>query len=231
LSDYIPARDAEFDRFFKFISQYVETKCSGSKPEWNHIPQAARTALSGAYASWSAAFGSTRVPHTPQTTEEKNRTRRAAEQYLRPFVNQYLRFPPVTDNDRDNMGIPNRDTIPSPVPPPSAQAEADITFPGVHLVELSRIRAVGSGASDIRRGSGVRIHFGLRGTPSEIYKYRLSGEPQSGTELPYSVFTRRKKERFDFDGESGNTVYFCLRYENAKGQTGPFGPLLSAVIP
>jgi hypothetical protein len=26
-------------------------------------------------------------------------------------------------------------------------------------------------------------------------------------------------------------VYFCLRYENPKGQTGPFGPILKAVIP
>jgi hypothetical protein len=45
------------------------------------------------------------------------------------------------------------------------------------------------------------------------------------------AFTRRKRERFDFDGESGNTVYFCLRYENSKGEAGPFGPLLSAVVP
>jgi hypothetical protein len=28
-----------------------------------------------------------------------------------------------------------------------------------------------------------------------------------------------------------NTVYFCLRYENSKGEAGPFGPVLSAVIP
>jgi hypothetical protein len=31
--------------------------------------------------------------------------------------------------------------------------------------------------------------------------------------------------------ESGNTVYFCLRYENSEEGQGPFGPMLSAVIP
>jgi hypothetical protein len=39
---------------------------------------------------------------------------------------------------------------------------------------------------------------------------------------------------FDFDGESGKTVYFCLCYENQKGGKkgqGPFGPRLHAVIP
>jgi len=32
------------------------------------------------------------------------------------------------------------------------------------------------------------------------------------------------------DGESGNTVYFCLRYENAKGFGGPFGHIFKTVI-
>jgi hypothetical protein len=30
---------------------------------------------------------------------------------LRAFVNQFLRFPPVTNPDRAEMGIPNHDTI------------------------------------------------------------------------------------------------------------------------
>jgi hypothetical protein len=35
-------------------------------------------------------------------------------------------------------------------------------------------------------------------------------------------------------GDSGKTVYFCLRYENQKGGEegeGPFGPIMSAIIP
>ncbi|MDR3352901.1 MAG: hypothetical protein LBO00_07885 [Zoogloeaceae bacterium] len=31
--------------------------------------------------------------------------------------------------------------------------------------------------------------------------------------------------------ESGKTIYFCVRYENAKGEPGPWGPIFSAVIP
>jgi hypothetical protein len=45
------------------------------------------------------------------------------------------------------------------------------------------------------------------------------------------VFTREKKLLLDLDGESGKTVYLCLRYENSKGEAGPFGPILHAVIP
>ncbi|MDR3131386.1 MAG: hypothetical protein LBU18_07545, partial [Treponema sp.] len=62
----------------------------------------------------------------------------------------------------------------------------------------------------------------------------LSAPPSSGRDLPHSTFTHRRDHLFDFDGESGNTVWFCLHYENAKGGgegEGPFGPLFSAVIP
>ncbi|MDR0473878.1 MAG: hypothetical protein LBH43_09455, partial [Treponema sp.] len=49
--------------------------------------------------------------------------------------------------------------------------------------------------------------------------------------IPGSKFTGKKKMLFDFEGESGNTVYFCLRYESPTGGEEPFGPVLSAVIP
>jgi len=37
--DYIPTTDADFNQFFKNLTQYVNTKCSGTTPEWQHIPK------------------------------------------------------------------------------------------------------------------------------------------------------------------------------------------------
>jgi hypothetical protein len=62
-------------------------------------------------------------------------------------------------------------------------------------------------------------------------KRELMKPPTSGKELPHSRWTRRRRERFSFDGDSGKTVYFCIRYENGKGESGEFGPIFSAVIP
>jgi hypothetical protein len=62
------------------------------------------------------------------------------------------------------------------------------------------------------------------GPPGDVFRFRVTGEPKTGKDLPYSLFTRRKKERFGFDGESGNRVYFCLRYGNAKGDAAAFMP-------
>jgi hypothetical protein len=230
--DYIPDRDPEFDIFFHYLVEYVNQKTGGETPQWTHIPVATLMMLRSMLGRWDITYEPTKGPHTPVETEAKNLSKKEAKKTIRPFVNQYLRFPPVSDMDRTAMGIPNKDTIPTPIPPPQAQPEGDLTFPGVHLVELANIRAVkGSTAPEARSDYGVRIYYGLTGPASDKYRFRLDAEPKTGEDLPYSVFTRRKKQRFDFDGESGYTVYFCLRYENPKGQAGPYGPMLSAVIP
>ena len=218
--NYVPARDADFDGWFTFLNQYVTEKCGAEPPAWNHIPQAPRTELLNACTAWHAGYTLTLKPCTSQERAEKRRLRKAAEQVIRPFVNQYLRYLPVTEEDRDNMGIPNHDSIPTPVPEPENQVEADLVFPGIHLVELQKIRPVSGTAPDNRSDYGVRIYYGLSGEPTETYRFRVTGEPKSGKDLAYSLFTKRKKERFDFDGESGNRVYFSLRYENSKGKAG-----------
>jgi hypothetical protein len=151
--------------------------------------------------------------------------------YMRSFRSQYCRIPPLSGGDWAALGFRFK-APPASIPVPESQAEADLIFPGIHLVELIRIRPVKGGtAPEARSNYGVRIYYGLSGPPSGAFRFRLTGEPKSGRDLPYSLFTRRKKERVDFDGESGNKVYFCLRYENPRGQAGPFGPILSAVIP
>ena len=150
---------------------------------------------------------------------------------MRDIKKRYFLTPPLADSDYVELGLKPPDKNPTPVPAPTAQVEADLTFPGIHMVELKRIRAVGGPPPDDGSGYGVRAFWGFTGPATEKYPFRLTGAPKSGKELPYSQSTRRSKELFDFDGESGNTVYFCLRYENPTGGEGPFGPMLKAVIP
>jgi hypothetical protein len=156
-----------------------------------------------------------------------------SKKVLSRFIQVWFRgFPDiVTPEHLANLGIPPIDNTKSTVPAPDNQVEADLTFPGIHIVELAKIRPVTGTPPDSRSDYGVRIYFGLSGPPSEKYPFRLAQAPKRGEEIPYSVFTKKKNKRFDLEGESGNTVYFCLRYENSKGEAGPFGPILSAVIP
>jgi hypothetical protein len=77
--DYIPARDKDFNDWFKFLNQYVAQKSGGSTPARTHIPQAARTTLADAYAAWYTAYAATIGPHTPVDTEAENNAKTAAK--------------------------------------------------------------------------------------------------------------------------------------------------------
>jgi hypothetical protein len=55
--------------------------------------------------------------------------------------------------------------------------------------------------------------------------------PADPDELRKSFFTKRKKDVIEFEfGESGKTAYFAVQIEN-DGKKGPWGPLVSALIP
>ena len=229
--DYIPRGFAHYNDWFKNLTQYVSAKCSGANPQWDHIPQEARDELDAAYIDWYTYYSLTVKPCTKAARTDRNLARKRSEKVVRQFVKRYLRFPPVTDADRVNMQINNYDTTSTTINDPLGQVSGELRFPGIHMIEVAKIMPVNGPSQDIRSDYGVKIFYGFTGKPTTIYPFRLSEPPQSGNELPYSKFTRKKKAVFNFDGESGNTVYFCLRYENQTGGEGPFGPVLSAVIP
>ncbi|MDR1248073.1 MAG: hypothetical protein LBK63_02110 [Treponema sp.] len=186
---------------------------------------------------WVIACEKLKNPHTAGDVLAKNEAREAGEEELRAFNRQYiLNAREVTDTQRRDIGCPVHDTTHTPVPRPHAEPEADIAYPGKHLLELARIRSVIGTMSDEEEKAefGVRIFWGVLGDPTATDKFRLAAPPVTGNDLPHSTFTHRKKFRFDFEGDSGKTVYFCLRYENEKGGKdgeGPFGPILSAIVP
>jgi hypothetical protein len=54
------------------------------------------------------------------------------------------------------------------------------------------------------------------------------GIPNRFAEIPLHQ-TEKRPDRVDF-GDSGKTAYFAVRIEN-EGKKGPWGPLVSALIP
>jgi hypothetical protein len=229
----VPQCGPGYDRFFRNVRDYTKKMKSAEPPLWTHIPQTEYAALDSAYTDWETAYLPTRKPHTKAVTQAMKAACVRSSSVLSRFIKVWFRgFPDiVTAAHLANMDIAPIDDTRSPIPAPDNQVEADLVFPGLHLVALAKIRPVSGTAPDPRSDYGVRIYFGLSGSPSEKFPFRLTGIPRRGEDLAYSVFTRTKKKRFDFEGESGNMVYFCLRYENGKGDVGPFGPILQAGIP
>ncbi|MDR1248188.1 MAG: hypothetical protein LBK63_02685 [Treponema sp.] len=236
-TDWVPRPDEEFEVFFKKYVVTVKTNTSGATPLWTHIPNERVNELTNSYGAWHIAYDKLSGAHTPGDVIAKNEARDAGEDLLRAFNREYiLNAREVTNAQREDIGCPVHDTTHTPVPRPKAEPEADIVYPGKHLLELARIRAIAGTLSDEEEKAefGVRIFWGILGEPTAADKFRISAPPEKGDDLPHSTFTHRKRFRFDFEGDSGKTVYFCLRYENQKGGNegeGPFGPIMSAIIP
>jgi len=224
--DYIPRNARHFGAFFNTMLEYVQTH----KTAWGHIPAPVITTLTGMNASFIDILDQTSGLVTPAQTLARREAQAEATRAVRAFVNQYLRFAPVSNVDRLEMGVPNRDMIPTTIPPPAIPVEGALSFPAVGLVEVRDIRASGDKRDD-RAKHGVRIYYGILGEPSEKNMFRIAAPPATGDDLPHSVFTRRARHRFDFSGENGRRVFFCMRFENSKGQAGPWGKIVTAFVP
>jgi hypothetical protein len=78
---------------------------------------------------------------------------------MRFLKGRYFLTPPLTDADYISLELQPKDTTHTPIPPPTAQAEVDITHPGVHLLELHPVS--GAPPDPYRADYGYRIYYGV----------------------------------------------------------------------
>ena len=174
---------------------------------------------------------------TPTITAQCREAFDALTALMRDIKDRYYKKPPLVDSDFVNLGLKPKDTIKTPIHVPAGQATALITYPGPHVLMLN-VCPLAETPADPRADYGFRIYYGIlpqggateaeaAGPSRYLIKTAVSGE-----DLPHSKFTRRRKERFDFPAEdSGKIAHFCIRYENSKGEPGPWGPMFSSFIP
>jgi len=170
-------------------------------------------------------------------TAQVNTAFAALISFMRNMKNRKFFVPPLNAVDLASLGLRPRDTIITPIPDPTGQAEADVMYPGPHLLRLVMKPLAGT-TLDPRADHGYRIYYGVL-PPGGATMEAATGPLRylvkpvvEGSELPHSLFTRRRRELFEFpETDSGMTAYFAIRFENAKGGKGPWGPVFSAVIP
>jgi hypothetical protein len=103
---------------------------------------------------------------------------------MRFFRDRYFKLPLLTQGDGRPWALGRR--LPTPRPPvPANQAEADLIFPGIHLVEPRKIRPVSGTDPGARNDYGMRIYYGFSGLPTERYKLRVTGDTKSGSDRTY----------------------------------------------
>ncbi|MDR0599740.1 MAG: hypothetical protein LBG84_06640 [Treponema sp.] len=220
--DFVPDRDAEFDGWLANLTGYVEGKTGGPAPGWTHIPAAKVAELKQRDADWRTAFARTTGPHTPVDTEAKNDARRAAEGFVRPFVAQYLKFEPVTNEDRTAMRLHNRDTTHSSIERPGTRALiAGLRALGGFQVEA---RFHDEAAPDRRARpygtNGCLLNYVL--APEKVMDYAKLKDTALMTHSPFVLSLGPEAE--------GRFLSCAARWQSERGELGPWGDIQHVVV-
>ncbi|MDR1400132.1 MAG: hypothetical protein LBJ41_09445 [Treponema sp.] len=140
---------------------------------------------------------------------------------MRDMKKRYFLSPPLLDSDLVSLGLTPPDTTHTSAGEPTDQVQVETYLIGRHELGVKISYVTGSAASPANKG--YRIWYSVI-APGET-------PPTNPDDLRKSFFTQRKKDKIEFGyGDSGKTAYFAVVIEN-NGKTGPWGPIVSALIP
>jgi hypothetical protein len=217
--NYVPRRDADFVKWARKLYDYA-----GENHERLGIVVIDADVLSRFEYYAALAAKCEDANHIKADEVEKKDARKVAEKDIRNLVQGSLaRNVRVTNRDREMMGLPVYDTTPTPINKPLGLATASVSYLGGQVLQLTRSHVDGT-PMDKRASYGCKFFYGVYADGDTL--------PESGEDLPKQRFSRRKRELFEFaPADVKKPAYFCIRYENSKGEAGPWGPMIKAVIP
>jgi hypothetical protein len=223
--DYVPKNDHEFDVWFKNIVRYTAERCGGTPPDWSHIPAPARADLDAAYAAWYAGYSPTLGPHTPGDTARKNDARKAAELFVRDFVQRYLARSPVTDPQRVDMGLHVKDAERTPHGPPQEFVEFTLQPLGPALLEI-HFKPLGSESRARPEHTSGAVFYWYVGEepPAPDADWDEFSKTELATATPFKL---RLKE-----SDRGRRLHVNARWQGTRGaEKGPWTETQETIIP
>ena len=195
----------------------------GKNKERLGVSDAHIDALVDAFNNFMSLFMTPSDERTPAMNTQLRSATKALETVMRDFKKRHFLSPPLEDHDYVSLTLKIPDKEPTPVAAPTGTAEADIIYLGGQQIEIRSKHVEGTNV-DHRAEHGIKIAYGLYDDGDTL--------PIDGDDLRHVQFTRHKKHILKFTKHDiKKTLYVCLRYENAKGEAGPWGPMISAIIP
>ena len=215
--DYIPKNDDDLLAFAKNFYAYALANYA----RWQ-IPSS-QPYLEAPIAAFESALAVFKGPnHGKIDTLTKNETKKTLDSALRTYIQGFIaRNPAVTDEDRERMGLPLRDTIPTHHPAPEVKpvAEAVPSGKGRHTVTALNPQTGSKQKPPVVKG--VAFAHRVRG-PEEA--------PAKAEDMP-SVFQTAAVKDFQWGAEVyGKVVDYACAYENDGGKRGPWSDVSSVII-
>jgi hypothetical protein len=214
----IPRKDSDFDLKQEIIAERINANAAAWALDMSWIT----ANFNPAKKRWDIAWKSYQdiYQRTKLITFEKNQARQNYEPFLRIIVKNLETNTLVSDEERAEMGI-----FP---PKPKTPAKKPETYPDFS-VKTDVIRMLTIIFRDHGSSSRAKPHS-IHG--AEVRWGILDHQPEDVDELTHSDFDTHSPFTLEFkENERGKTVWFCLRWENTRGEKGPWSEFVSAIIP
>ena len=170
-------------------------------------------------ATWASTFSISQNPNTSTVTAtaNKNDARDALKDLLR---NIYADIPEsaLTTDDRNTLNLPERSTTATPAPVPT-------TKPLVTIDTSNRLEHT----INFRDENGnLAKPQGVRGCQIWV---KIGASAKDPDELKYLATDTKTPYVYHFEGaDAGKPAYYWLRWENTRGETGPWSDEVMATI-
>jgi hypothetical protein len=219
--DFIPTNDAVFDNWQKNLLEQLGAE--GVLKKWD-IPQEAFENLLPKEVEWGVRYEAAKNPknRTQVQITAKIEARKNYEDVLRIFIKGYVTYnPKVTDDERELLGLPVHKKGRTPAPIPKRYPLFKIDSSVIRRLDVYFYDDVNERRSKPEGVHGAEISWDFSDVPVE--------DPDK---LVHSRFDTASPYTIEFNGEDrGRTVYIALRWENTRGEKGPWSEIITAIVP
>ncbi|MDR0560148.1 MAG: hypothetical protein LBG92_08245 [Prevotellaceae bacterium] len=218
-ADFIPSRDVDFLQWTNNFMNYL-----GSALTRLNFPEDKYQSLVLLQSDFEQQLTAAKTPatRTSLSVKAKNVARSVLEKELRQYIKAYLTYSvDITDVDRNGLGLPVHKTSRTPSPVAETYPDYEIDSRVIRRLTVHFFDSTNRSKAKPAGQHGAEIRWGIFDAP-----------PTSIDALSHSVFDTRTPMTLSFDeNQRGKVVYFCLCWENTRGEKGPWSEIISAVVP
>ena len=203
---------------------WISVLTGGGKAAAWGVSQARVTELTGAATEADTALATalTETTRTPVANAACKAAFHEMVELMRDTKRRYFLTPPLVEpTDYISLGLKPHDTIHTLSGTPTAQVTIETYLVGRHELGIKIVYVTGNPHDAANKGFRIWFSVAAQGDLP----------PANPQDLHGSFYTKRKKDLMEFPFEdSGKTAYFAVQVEN-EGKKGPWGPMVSALIP
>jgi hypothetical protein len=215
----IPHKDSDFNE----VQNVISSKALANIASWNLDGVWITSSFIPAKTKWNTRWDAYQNPvtRTPLITFEKNEARKEYESLLRKLVQNLEHNTKVTEDDLREMGIVPPNPHRTPIPAPT-------TYPD-YTVDSSVIRRLSIHFRDHDSEHKAKPH----GVQGAVVRWAILDTPPAVVDdITNTVLDSASPYTLEFsEAQRGKTVYICLAWQNAKGEKGPWGEIVNAIVP